>query len=140
MVKRQHLESDVVFTGLVGQEKIPELIRAMDVLVHTSLREGLPRAVVQALVLEKPVVSFDVDGAKEVVLDGITGYLIPPCNSNALAAAIHKLIDNPETRYKMGKKGKELFIEQFSWQKMVEEIEKLYHELVQKRIYLDTNF
>ena len=58
------------FTGLVPPEEIPSLIGAMDVLVHTSLREGLARALPQALIAGKPVVSFDVDGAREVVRHG----------------------------------------------------------------------
>ena len=64
------------FTGLVPPEEIPALIGAMDVLVHTSLREGLARALPQALIAGKPVVSFDVDGAREVVRhwrDGLPG-------------------------------------------------------------------
>ncbi len=66
------------FTGLVPPERIPELIAAMDIVVHASLREGLARVLPQALIAGKPVVSYDVDGAREVVLPGETGYLLPP--------------------------------------------------------------
>ena len=51
---------------------------AMDIVVHSSLREGLARALALGLLAGKPAVSFDIDGAREVVVDDVTGYLIPP--------------------------------------------------------------
>ena len=66
------------FTGLAPPDRVPELIAAMDIVVHASLREGLARVLPQALIAGKPVVSFDVDGAREVVLPDVTGYLAPP--------------------------------------------------------------
>ncbi len=76
------------FTGLVPPEQIPPLLAAMDIVVHASLREGLARALPQALIAGKPVVSFDVDGAREVVLDGQTGFLVPPQDVGGLVAAV----------------------------------------------------
>ena len=67
-----------VFTGLVPPSKVPESIHASDIIVHTSLWEGLARVLPQALIAGKPVVSYDVDGAREVVIPGETGYLLPP--------------------------------------------------------------
>ncbi len=64
------------FTGLVSPERIAPLIGAMDVLVHASLREGLARTLPQALITGKPVISYDVDGAREVVIPDQTGYLL----------------------------------------------------------------
>ena len=76
------------FTGLVPPERIPELIAAMDIVVHASLREGLARVLPQALIAGKPVVSYDVDGAREVVIPGETGFLVPPRDVDGLAAAL----------------------------------------------------
>ncbi len=67
----------VTFAGLVSPERIPEMIKAMDLLVHASLREGLARVLPQALLSGCPVISYDVDGAREVVRDGVTGFLVP---------------------------------------------------------------
>src|SRR3972149_3115004 len=66
------------FTGLVPPSRIPELLAATDLVVHTSLREGLARVLPQALLAGRPVTSYDVDGAREVVLDCVTGYLVAP--------------------------------------------------------------
>ena len=62
------------FTGLVPPRRIAELLAATDLVVHTSLREGLARVLPQALLVGRPVISYDVDGAREVVRDGETGY------------------------------------------------------------------
>ena len=75
------------FTGLVSPERIPGLIAASDMIVHASLREGLARVLPQALIAGKPVVSYDVDGAREVVLPDETGFLVPPRDIQALAGA-----------------------------------------------------
>ncbi|MBI2899590.1 MAG: glycosyltransferase family 4 protein [Planctomycetes bacterium] len=78
----------VTFAGLVSPERIPEMLAAMDLLVHTSFREGLPRAIPQAVIAGVPVAAFDCDGAREVVRPGITGELVPPGDTDGLHAAI----------------------------------------------------
>ena len=98
----------------------------MDVLVHTSLREGLARALPQALIAGKPVVSYDIDGAREVVLNGITGFLIPPREIDSLAQAMLTLASSAQTRNAMGQKGSELFTEQFRHETMTKKIRELY--------------
>ena len=86
------------FTGLVPPERIPELIAAMDIVVHASLREGLARVLPQALIAGKPVVSYDVDGAREVVIPDETGFLVPPRDVDGLAAALKRLAADPALR------------------------------------------
>ena len=77
-IRAAGMEEHFQLVGLVPPQEIPGVVAAMDIVVHTSLREGLARALVHGLLAGKPVVSFDIDGAREVVLDGITGYLITP--------------------------------------------------------------
>lgn len=113
-------------TGLVPPERIPKLISAMDVLVHTSLREGLARALPQALIAGKPVVSYDVDGAGEVVLPGVTGYLLPPQSVEPLAAAILELARDPALRARLGAEGRRRFADVFRHERMTAEIRKVY--------------
>ena len=93
------------FTGLVPPERIPELISAMDIVVHASLREGLARVLPQALIAGKPVVSYDVDGAREVVIPGETGVLVPPRDIAGLAAALRTLVADPALREPHGPGG-----------------------------------
>jgi glycosyltransferase involved in cell wall biosynthesis len=74
-----------VFTGLLRSEEVPACIQAMDVVVHTSLREGIARVLPQAGAVGKPVVTFELDGAPEVVRNGVSGYLVRPVDTLQLA-------------------------------------------------------
>lgn len=120
------------FTGLVEPERIPALIGAMDVLVHTSLREGLARALPQALIAGKPVVSYDVDGAREVVINDETGYLVPPQTVAPLADALVRLAGDAELRARLGGRGRERFTEQFRHEHMTEQLRILYQEILSR--------
>ncbi len=95
----------LVFAGLVPRERIPSMISAMDMLVHTSLREGLARALPQAMAMGKPCVSFALDGAPEVVIDGETGYLVQPGDADGLSAAILRLLEDREPAVPHGRRG-----------------------------------
>ena len=117
------------FTGLVAPERIPSLIGAMDILVHTSLREGLARALPQGLISGKPVVSYDIDGAREVVIPDVTGYLIPPRRTDLLGEALSRLAQDASLRTRLGGEGSRRFTERFRHEFMTAEIRKLYARL-----------
>ena len=114
------------FVGLVPAERIPKLISAMDLVVHASLREGLARVLPQALIAGKPVVSFDIDGAREVVLPGGTGQLVPPQCTDLLADAICELAKDPALRTRLGREGQRRLTEPFRHQHMTRQIRGLY--------------
>jgi glycosyltransferase involved in cell wall biosynthesis len=119
-----------LFTGLVSPESIPRYVSAMDMLVHCSLREGLARALPQALIAGKPVISFDVDGAREVCIDQETGILLPPKSISQLSDAIVWLAEKSELRESWGRAGQGRFTEQFRHQTMTASIRKLYQTLL----------
>src|SRR5262249_45532260 len=119
-----------VFAGLIKRERIPEMLAAMDVLVHTSLREGLARVLPQALAMGKPCVSFDIDGAPEVVIPGETGFLVRPVDSLGLADAIARLLADPVLRARMGVAGKQRVDPAFRAETMVEQIAQVYAQLI----------
>ena len=125
------LSDHFLFVGLVPPEEIPKWIGAMDVLVHTSLREGLARALPQALISGKPAISFDVDGAREVVISNETGILVPPQDVKNLAAALLKLAHDPESRARMGQEGRRRFSDVFRHQTMTRVLRKLYEQLLE---------
>jgi glycosyltransferase involved in cell wall biosynthesis len=117
-------------TGLVPPERIPELIAAMDVLVHASLREGLARALPQALIADKPVVSYDVDGAREVVIPDETGYLLPPKSVSEMAGALIRLAADPALRERLGSEGRRRFTDLFRHERMTAQLRALYEKLL----------
>jgi glycosyltransferase involved in cell wall biosynthesis len=140
-VLQEHLRSraeklgilkNFVFAGLVDRERIPEMISAMDVVIHTSLREGLARVLPQALAMGKPCVSFDIDGASEVVINDRTGYLINPFDSAGLADAVTKLLVNPKVRKRMGEEGRKLVDPAFRTETMVRQISEVYGMLLKR--------
>lgn len=129
-LQRVGLADHFQFTGLVPPERIPQLLGAMDVLVHTSLREGLARALPQALIAGKPVVSYDVDGAREVVIPGETGFLLPPKAIEPLAEALVQLVRDGDLRQQLGRCGRQRFTDVFRHQEMTRQLRGLYQRLL----------
>lgn len=129
-IEKLGLSEHFVFTGLVPPADVPGCIGAMDALVHTSYREGLARALPQALIGGRPVISYDVDGAREVTITGETGVLVPPRDTSALSEALIRLIANPDERKQMGREGQSRFTDQFRHQTMTRQIRELYETLL----------
>lgn len=124
------LQNHFIFTGLVPPHEIPDLIGAMDMLMHVSLREGLARALPQALLAGKPVISYDIDGAKEVVIEDQTGILLPPKSIQPLGDAILKLANDADLRTRLGLQGRLLCQERFGHQSMTKQIRRLYQQIL----------
>ena len=124
--RRLGISANFVFTGLVSPEKVCRYTPLMDVLVHLSLREGLPRTVVQALASSVPVVAYALDGTPEVLHDGETGFIAKTEDASDVADKIIALLSQPELRRKMGEAGQALVKEQFSWHKMCDVLEAEY--------------
>jgi len=118
------------FTGLVPPSRIPELLAATDLVVHTSLREGLARVLPQALLAGRPVISYDVDGAREVVLDCVTGYLVAPGDTKTLAARIVELSNLPTLCHQFAAAGREACRTRFDHREMTRQIRALYERLL----------
>jgi glycosyltransferase involved in cell wall biosynthesis len=130
-VRQFGLAEKVTFTGLLPPGEIPLAVQTSDILVHCSLREGLARALPQAMLCGKPAISFDVDGAREVVNEN-TGRLIEPKNVGELIDACAELIEDEALRKELGENGRESVGEKFSPEKMVDAIETVYQRLLQK--------
>ncbi len=130
-VRELGLAEKVKFTGLLPPSQIPLAIQSSDILVHCSLREGLARTLPQAMLCGRPAVSFDVDGAKEVVNES-TGRLIEPKNVEQLIKACAELIEDEDLRKKLGEAGRESVKEKFAPETMVDTIETVYKKLLEK--------
>lgn len=131
-IRGTSLEGRFVFAGLVPPAEIPAYISAMDVLVHASLREGLARALPQALISGKPAISFDVDGAREVVINGQTGCLVPAKDVPSLTRAMIELGCNAEMRARYGQEGARRFTDQFRHESMTRRIRELYQKIIER--------
>lgn len=127
-VQNMGLKEQVIFTGY--REDIPAIMQAIDIFVHPSLWEGFGLVFLEAMAAGKPVVATRVSAIPEIVVDGETGYLVPPKNSHLLTEKILQLLENRVSAYKMGEKGRERLGQYFTVEKMVKEIKKLYDELL----------
>jgi glycosyltransferase involved in cell wall biosynthesis len=132
-IAAQGLQDHFVFAGLVPPEQVAELIHAMDIVVHTSVWEGLARVLPQGLMAGKPVISFDIDGAKEVVVPEETGCLVPMRDVPQLTRAMIDLATDPERRHRFGQVGRARFTEQFRHQTMTRRIREVYAAVLQRR-------
>ena len=126
------LSDRIRFAGLVPPHEVCRYIAQMDLLVHFSLREGLPRAAVQALAESKPVVAYPLDGTPEVVKDGVTGSLCQPGDLAAMEQAIGALLDDEEKRCSFGRAGQDLVREKFPWRVMSDALLAAYTALLEK--------
>ena len=120
------------FTGLVPPDRVPQLIAAMDLVVHASLREGLARVLPQALIAGRPVVSYDIDGAREVVIPGQTGFLVAPRDVAGLAEAMLALAGDPGLRERLGSEGRRRFTDVFRHERMTAQLRALYQRLLER--------
>jgi glycosyltransferase involved in cell wall biosynthesis len=133
MAREMGLGDRFIFTGLVPPADIPRMAGIMDALVHLSRREGLPRALPQAMAAGKPVVAYDCDGAREVCLDGDTGLLLHPGDTAALGASLDRLAGDAALRQRLGERGREFVRERFPVERMVDDLYALYMKLADQR-------
>jgi glycosyltransferase involved in cell wall biosynthesis len=123
-LQRHGLADSVRFLGY--RYDIPELTAAADVAVLTSVKEGIPRALMEAMATGVPVVATDVKGSREVVVDGEAGFLVPLNDTRALADRLTALLDSAALRQEMGARGVHHVRQHFDEERIVERLVRLY--------------
>jgi len=132
-LEAQGIRDAFILTGLVPPGRIPELLGAVDAVIHPSLREGLARVLPQALLTGRPAISYDVDGAREVVTPE-TGVLLKPRDLPGLTEAVLRLAADPGLRDAMGREGRRRFADQFRHETMTSQLRSLYERLLADRL------
>lgn len=126
-IKSYGLSERILLTGV--RREIPELMAVFDVFVLSSLWEGLPRVLPQAMATGLPIVCTRIDGSVEAVEDEVSGYLVAPRSAAEIAQKAVLLIDDSVLRHKLGAAGKER-IQLFSADKMARDLDQLYTKLL----------
>ena len=133
---REQVESQIAATGLTEnvhltglRRDVPDLMHSFDIFALSSLWEGLPRVLPQAMAAGLPIVATAVDGNVEAVVDGTNGFLTPPGDPQAMASALLRLVEQPELAARMGQAGR-IQAADFSARKMVSDIAILYEALL----------
>lgn len=127
-VAKLGMQSNFTFLGRRGD--IPDVLASCDIAVLPSRAEGLPNAVLEYMAAGLPTVASRVGGNAELVEDGVTGLLVPPENSAALAAALLRLLKDPELARRMAASGQKIAVENYSFDRLIREVDSLYTELL----------
>jgi len=127
LIKKLNLEKNVILTG--WRNDVPEMIKVFDVLILTSIFEGLPKVVVEAMASGVPVVATYVDGTKEIVQEGLTGFFVRPHENQKMAERIVRLLNNPELRKSFSEQAIK-YVREFDIDLMVRQQEELYQKLL----------
>ena len=125
-MERMKLRDRFILTGMVPPGEVPIYTAAMDLLAHPSRREGLARALPQAGLAGIPAITYDIDGAKEGVMDGKTGFVLPPFDKGKLSASIAVLLQDAALRREMGTAGRAFALGRFDARVMVDALERVY--------------
>jgi glycosyltransferase involved in cell wall biosynthesis len=124
-IQEHGIQANVTLLG--WQDDMPEVYRNLDIVVLTSLWEGLPCVFSEAMASELPIVATNVDGAREAINDGENGYLHQPHDIEGMARSVIELASNPELRRSMGKRGKAR-VSEFDIQTSVNHLEEAYRQ------------
>jgi glycosyltransferase involved in cell wall biosynthesis len=136
---RRQVESRIAHQGLgdrvtIGARVKPTLIRrwydVMDVVALPSYQEGQGRVLVEAMLCGCAVVAYDTGGIRDVVIDNVTGRLVPRGNRAALGEAVARLLEHPEHRKRLAEQGREHALKHFDARDMVEKIERVYRDVL----------
>lgn len=125
------LEKNFLFLGQRGD--VPDILAACDIAVLPSRAEGLPNALLEYLAAGLAAVATNVGGNAEIIRDGVTGLLVPPDSPELLATALLRLIGDPDLANRLGRSGREYVQCNFGFDKLVEQIDGLYSELLARR-------
>lgn len=115
----------IVFAGY--QPNVPAYLAASDIFVFTSLREGLPRVIVEAALMRLPVVCFEVEGANEVIVNKESGFIVPQYDETAFVSALEHLILQPALRAAFAEKAFQHVVEEWDKSNMVLQLREIYN-------------
>jgi len=124
------VQDSLVVRGHVPSELLVDELRSADVLLHSSLSEGVPTVVLEAMACELPVVVTDVGGVREAVTDGVEGLLVPPRDPAALADALERLWLDPDLRARLGRAGRERVLREFTLERQLDSLDSIYRSLI----------
>lgn len=131
--KNLGIENKVKLLGFIPHYKMPQFLSNLDVFCIPSIREGFGVVSLEAQACGIPVIASNVGGLPETVLEGKTGFLVPPKNSVTIAEKILFLYQNPKIRLSMGESSVLFVKKYYNWLNNIKKIEKVYYSFINKR-------
>jgi glycosyltransferase involved in cell wall biosynthesis len=129
LIDKLELNNYVNLLGAKSQQQVREILPQADCYIQSSVSEGIPVAIMEALASQLPVIATDITGIPEIVIDNQTGYLIPPNNPEALAKAIYHVYTNYKEASGFAQSGQKLVYEEYNLQKNVKDLVQVFHNL-----------
>lgn len=130
LVSDLKIVEDVVFTGYIEPDLVPDYLNMLDVTVFPSIEESFGVAVLEASACARPVIVTNVGGLPEVVENGKTGFIIEKENSDAIALALEKFISNPELKFELGINGRQKVIQEYNWDDSIKQMISVYEQII----------
>ena len=131
------IRKNVIFCGF--RKDLPRIYADLDVVVLTSLNEGLPVAIIEGMAAAKPVVAFDVGGVRDLIQDNVTGILVPFGDVQKLADSITHLLKNPGESERLGQNARRRAYPHLDFRRLVGDMEDFYCQLMKNRLnYLES--
>ncbi len=127
-IKELNLENNILLLGI--REDIRELTSISDIYITTSIREGLSKSIMEAMSMEKPIISYNIRGIRELIEDGNNGFLVPFKNIDNFVEKVEYFIKNVKDREIFGKKAREKIQKEFSIDEILSQMEKIYNKLL----------
>lgn len=134
MAKKENLRGRIIFAGNVDDESLPAYYNAADIFVLPSVTrlEAMGLVILEAMACSKPVIVSDLPGVRELVTDRKDGLRVEAMNEKPLGEKINYLQSSPEIRRSFGETGRKKIQASFSWEKIIEKIEAVYHEVIER--------
>lgn len=128
LVEKLKLEHCITFLGQINNA--PQWLEACDIFIQPSIEEAFGLVFAEAGAKGKPAIATKVGGIKEIIIDGETGYLVPPSSSESLAQALQKLLESPKQRKLLGDNAYQRIASQFSIDNMVDKYLTIFNQVV----------
>lgn len=132
LIKKLGIEKKVKLKDFIANSEVATAINRMDIFVVPSLEESFGVAAVEAMACEKPIIASDAEGLKEVVIDNVTGFIVPKGDYKIIAEKIKVLIEKETLRKYFGKNGRKRVLKLYNWEENVKNMIKIYKEQIRK--------
>ncbi len=134
MVLKSHLENNVIFTGMLPFDVLPDYFNSCDLFVNPTIRQnGYDLTILEAMACEKPVVVSNIGSVPTAVSDGIDGFLVPPGDKKKLAEAVIAILKDKDLAYRLGIEARRKVVESFSVESMVNGTLKVFEEVIKRK-------
>lgn len=130
LAEKLKIGNKIVFEGLIAHPEMPRFYQNCDIFCFPTLGEPFGKSIIEAMACAKPVIASNIGGPVEIIQDGVTGFLIPPAEPEAIATKINELADNPKKVKQLGLNSRKIIKEKYSWNKIALSYNKVYEKLL----------